>query len=180
MTYYAYYNSQIPSPSPVIGWINTDTFGTANLPPANDLLELTSTQWQDTRSNLLGWAVDNNALVSYTAPPISLTLSQQAELLINEGTVTFSSTTYPSLTGTFGCSTTDMIFMMAEMNSLQLDGLFTNGETIIVWFDSDKLQHNITAQEFPIFAKAIGKWINILRNVYNTNSGTIPSMPITI
>lgn len=67
MTLYAYYNSSVSSPSPVIGFIDTEAFTFPRMPDARNLLPLTQAQWA-TRTDGF-WAVSNGALVPYVPVP---------------------------------------------------------------------------------------------------------------
>lgn len=87
MTQYAYFNSNIAAPSPVIGWFDTGALTYPNLPIAADLLVMTQAQWN---ARLTGrWAVADGALVAYTPPaPIADTrLAAQTALTASDVTV---------------------------------------------------------------------------------------------
>ena len=43
----AQYDPTHPVPQPVIGWYDTDTFDYTNLPPPEQLIELTEAEWED-------------------------------------------------------------------------------------------------------------------------------------
>lgn len=69
MTQYAYFDSTVAAPSPVIGWYDTGEFDYANLPIAADLFEMTLEQWA---GRTVGkWAISNGAMVAYQ-PPLPL------------------------------------------------------------------------------------------------------------
>lgn len=68
MPRYAYFDSNAPSPQPVLGWFDTDLLNYTNLPSAENLLELTNDEWNGRlAANPSGWAVADGALV--VAPP---------------------------------------------------------------------------------------------------------------
>ncbi|MDR3736024.1 MAG: hypothetical protein P4L10_10875 [Acidobacteriaceae bacterium] len=74
MTQYAYFDSTISAPSPVVSWPDTEFLPLVNMPPAADLLALTPAQWDARMTGL--WAVSNGALVAYTPPVIAPTLAE--------------------------------------------------------------------------------------------------------
>jgi hypothetical protein len=66
MTYYASFDPNIASPSPVNGWYNTEEFDYPNLPDSNSRITLTQEQW-DSRLNQK-WGVTGGQLVVYVDP----------------------------------------------------------------------------------------------------------------
>jgi hypothetical protein len=78
MTQYAYFNSAVSAPSPVLGWYDTGAFTYTNLPASTDLLVLTSAQWTARLNGL--WAVSNGTLIAFTPPAPSLASQAQAAL----------------------------------------------------------------------------------------------------
>lgn len=67
MTQYAQYDPSVASPSPVIGWYDTDVFRYTNLPEAGHLVVATTDQWKSHFNN--AFAVENGStLVPYTTP----------------------------------------------------------------------------------------------------------------
>ncbi len=66
--YYASYDSSVPGPSPVTGWYDTLKFTYTNMPPAENLIQITQAQWKARLSGY--WAVSNGTLieVNYTLP----------------------------------------------------------------------------------------------------------------
>ena len=89
MAKYAYFNSAVAAPSPVIGWYDTDDFTYASMPTTNDLLEVDETQWDARLTDPSGWAVSAGALVAYVAPAptaaqLFAALQVQAQFALNE------------------------------------------------------------------------------------------------
>lgn len=66
MTQYAQYNPAVASPSPVVGWYDTEMLHYPNLPKAG-LIEVTSAQWQQHFADPSGWVVNNGALQRTTS-----------------------------------------------------------------------------------------------------------------
>lgn len=66
MPQYAYFDSTIAAPSPVLGWYDTDALEYPNLPAAANLLAISAAQWGERMTGR--WAVSNGALVPYTPP----------------------------------------------------------------------------------------------------------------
>lgn len=75
---YAYFNSSVAAPSPVIGWIDNDDETFSNLPGAQNLLLLTEDQWDAHMADPNGWAVNNGQLAPYSAPAPELPPDVQA------------------------------------------------------------------------------------------------------
>jgi hypothetical protein len=73
MTRYAQFDPTVSSPSPVVGWYDTDEFDYPKLPAAKGLLQLTDEQWLARVENPSGWAVSDGELIPFT--PIATPLS---------------------------------------------------------------------------------------------------------
>jgi hypothetical protein len=65
MTKLAYFDSTKASPSPVLGWFDTDFGPYASMPVAANLLTVTEAQWAARLSDPSAWAIASGALVSY-------------------------------------------------------------------------------------------------------------------
>jgi hypothetical protein len=65
MAQYASYDSSIPSPSPVVGWYDTNQFQYPHLPAAADLLEVNPSQWALHYNSPHGFAISNGQLIEY-------------------------------------------------------------------------------------------------------------------
>lgn len=78
MARYAYFNSNTPSPSPVLGWYDTEASNYDSLPGAANLFTLTDAQWDARLAAPNGWAVSNGALIPYNAPDPPVPLDIQA------------------------------------------------------------------------------------------------------
>lgn len=63
MPRYAQFDSAAPSPTPVLGWFDTDDFKYPNLPAASDLIELTDSQWAVHFDEPSGWTVKDESLI---------------------------------------------------------------------------------------------------------------------
>jgi hypothetical protein len=83
MTQYAYFDSTVAAPSPVLGWYDTDEFAYPNLPTAANLCVVPVAQWDARLSNPSGWAVSNGAIVAYTPLPPAIPLATQARAALN-------------------------------------------------------------------------------------------------
>ena len=174
MTQFAQYNPTAPAPSPVVGWYDTSAFTYAVLPPENNLLVLTETQWDDHFANPNAWAVSNGALVSYTPPVPQPTIAQQAQALLNAGLQIVSAST-PSLDATYACDSQTTAYINAEITSILLDNTFADGSSTIDWPDVQGDLHNFSVDEFKSFAKAIGNFVSLCRACIIGSSTTLPS-----
>ena len=179
MPIYAWFNSQALQPSPVLGYYNTDLFSYPTLPPSQDLLIISPSQWTSVQQNLNGWAVENSQLVPYE-PPTNQTLSQQASEILGQETINLISTTYPMMNGYYTINPYYISMINSELISLLLTNTFTNGSTTIGWFDLSNAQHVMDQTQFIFFGRGIGGWYNNLMFIVQTNSGTIPASPYNI
>jgi hypothetical protein len=68
MTQYAQFDPTQPAPQLVTGWYDTAVLAYPNLPPATNLLEVTTEQWVARLENPSGWAVNDGQLVAYIPP----------------------------------------------------------------------------------------------------------------
>jgi hypothetical protein len=125
MGVFAYFDHTVPSPSPVLGWYDTDSFSYSIIPGNQDLLEITPDQWADRLDNLNGWAVSDGGLVPYVP---SLTLAQQAgDAMIRGITITV---TGPTLTLAATLFPTDPITqskLAAVVTAVTATGMFPGG-----------------------------------------------------
>lgn len=64
MPKYAQFDATAPSPSPVLGWFDTDIFHYPNLPAASDLIELTASEWAIHFNEPSGWSAKDGRLIS--------------------------------------------------------------------------------------------------------------------
>ncbi|GAL97835.1 hypothetical protein AA0312_0725 [Acetobacter tropicalis NRIC 0312] len=81
--YYAGYDTAATQPTPVTAWYDTWSMSSVDgLPPASQLLAVSSADWANTTGFRLpaGKAVQNGAIVDYTAPPLPLA-TQAARVL---------------------------------------------------------------------------------------------------
>ena len=63
MTKYAQFDANAPSPSPVLGWFDTDIFHYPNLPEPSELIELNDTEWALHFNEPSGWSVKDGSLI---------------------------------------------------------------------------------------------------------------------
>lgn len=76
--FYARYDNKAAQPTGVTGWYDTWEMSTTSaLPPAPDMVALTSSEWEVRMTGPQG--VQGNALVSYSPPPVLVPLPQQAQ-----------------------------------------------------------------------------------------------------
>lgn len=60
---YAQFDTTVSSPSPVIGWFDTDIFHYPNLPESTSLIEVTDIQWAVHFNEPSGWFVKDGVLI---------------------------------------------------------------------------------------------------------------------
>jgi hypothetical protein len=176
MSKYAYFNPSL-SPSPVLGWYDTDNFTYPKLPPDNSLLALSEMQWQSRLNN--NYAVQDGQLIVYTPPAPIPTLAQQAGNLLAAG-CQINSTSTPSLNGVYSCSASAQSFTQAEVISILLNNTFTDGTTSIAWLDMSGNPHTFTIDQFKSFASGIASFVTACQRCITGQSTSLPTEPITI
>lgn len=156
---YAYFDSTTPSPSPVLGWYDTDALDYPNLPNEADLLVTTSDQWT---ARMTGrWAVSDGALVAYTLPTSPVTVDQMLAEKIAAG-ITITSTSTPALNAIYalGNVSTGQIFQIATWaNGF---GTFPSGQAEQPYPDATGAMHTFTVPQFIEFAKAVAPLVSNL------------------
>jgi hypothetical protein len=105
MPRYANFSSSVPSPSPVLGWYDTDALDYPTLPAPADMLEMSDAQWDARLGGV--WAVDGGELVAYTPPPRPPNADQVYDTKIAAG-IAITSTSTPDLTCTMALDSTTM------------------------------------------------------------------------
>ena len=189
MPQYAYYNSTIPAPSPVLGWYDTDEFQYPSLPASSDLLAVSAAEWSARLSNPSGWAVESSALVAYTPPAPSLTPAQTAAAdyaaFIAVG-LTVTSTGTPALNGVYAIDPNSQANISAEAQFVGTFSEFTNGSTTaLVW----QLQNGSfvtfpSTMEFTAFAKVAAQIVAAAKlaaaQIAAGQSATMPAPSATI
>lgn len=98
MPKFANFSSDQPSPSPVLGWYDTDLIDYPTPPPTEDMLPLTDEQWAHRMEGF--WAVDNGALVAYTPPPPPLSPDGEYVTRVADG-IAITSTATSALDATY-------------------------------------------------------------------------------
>lgn len=123
-------------------------------------------------------SIANGAIVAATsAPPVPL--PKQAEAMLAGG-LTISSTSGPSLNGTYAADPTTQVQIQAEIISLLQNKLFANGTTSLAYPDIDNEPHTFTSVQFQNFATAMGLFVSSITAVVRGHSTTLPSNSVTI
>lgn len=177
MTQYAYFDSTVPAPSPVLGWYDTSVHDYPTLPPSIDLLQLAD----DDQSRFSGpWAVANGVLVAYTPPALVLTPAQQAIAALGQG-LTIVSTSTPALNGRYAVDPSTCNNIQAEMLSLLVTGNFADGSATVPWpTTSPNDARTFDIPQFRSFALAIAAYVATLYKVINGSVTTLPPATATI
>jgi hypothetical protein len=121
------------------------------------------------------WLAAGNVVTPVPAP----TLAQQALAMIANGGQ-IASTSTPALNGTYALDPVSQATVQAEVISLLLNSAFTNGTTTLSYPDKTGMTHVFSVTEFKAFATALAQFVTALTNISNSNSGTLPTLPITI
>lgn len=129
-----------------------------------------------------GWtATESGGAWAFSAPaaPASPTLAQQAAALLAAGCA-ITSTSTPTLSGTYACDTLSQQHVQAEVTSILLNGTFADGTTSAVWLDAADAPHTFTIAEFKALATALAAFVSGCLKVVNGQSTTLPTQPSTI
>jgi hypothetical protein len=124
-----------------------------------------------------GWTYNGSTFASpIVATP---TLAQQAATMLVVG-IEIVSTGAPTLNGTYAVNlaTYQRItgIVAAIAGGLGLPG----GAATFNWLDTVGTPHQFNATQFGNFAKAVMDFDYILNTVIGSNSGTLPTLPVTI
>lgn len=174
MPQYAQFDSAVASPTPVIGWYDTDFAHYPNLPASNDLLVLTAEQWAAHLADPHGWAVSEGQLVAYTPPHLVTTpvqLAQGAYAAAIAAGVVIVSTGTPALNGTYAIDQASLSRITAEQVYIATTGTFTNGQTTRAWLDASGTPHVFpSTAEFTAFAETVAQYEDALLTAFATAS----------
>lgn len=135
-------------------------------------IECTQAQYQ----NPSAWAISNGSIVA-AAPP---SLSQQAQAALSAG-LTITSTSTPSLNGTYAVDSTAQARITSVQTYIQANGKFPGSNTTMAW-----VQMNGTpvvfpsTEEFQAFGTAVANYVWDLDEIILTNSGSLPPASVTI
>lgn len=179
---YAYFDSAVAAPSPVLGWYDTE-LSAAPLPPSADLLVLTSAQWDERMSAT--WAVSAGSLVAYTSPPpLPATLAQQADALLARGGggLTITSTGTPAINGTYPIDDATFGDMAEEAQYIAAFGAFTEGLSALPWLTAAGPVSIPTTATFLSLVRAIGDYRAALKRIASGTSAatSLPADAVTI
>ena len=180
MPQYAHYDHTAASPARVTGWFDTDALSYPSLPSSADLLPLTTAQWDARLADPNAWAVSGGTLMSYTPPmPTPPTLAQQAVAAL-AAPYTITDTGTPADGGTYTIDATALAHINAEVTSLILNSVFTDGTATVAWPDTSGAVHTFTVEEFKVFATAVGSYVAALYKCVNGVSTTLPAAAVAI
>jgi hypothetical protein len=176
MAQFAYFNSAVAAPSPVIGWYDTALFDYPTLPPSADLHAVTDAQWSGRLTNPSGWAVSAGELVAYTPPAPAPTLAQQAaaasvagiEIALN-GSITLAPTPFPTDPNAQSA--------ISMMNQMALAGTLPTGFAAYEMVDANGLWHEFTAAQYQKIADAIADFVAVNRLIAAGNPRAPTSLP---
>jgi hypothetical protein len=176
MTMYAYYNPSVPSPSPVIGFIDTVVTPNFPLPAQDSIFELTPEQFG---VRLNGhYAIDNGAFVAYK-PPVSI--ATQALVATSQGVkVTFAGV----LDGvTFPIDQATQTRMQSILLLLQRRGTFPGKLTTYPLMDITNTPWQLTVSQYEEVATQILEYASSVDLIFNGNplkATELPEPSITI
>lgn len=128
-----------------------------------------------------GWtATQTGAGWQFAPPPIPvLTLAQQAQAVLMNGIKVVSGAN-PTLNGTYPLDPETRADLQAEIISILMNRVFTNGTTSIPVADTSGVPHTFTRAEFQAFATALGGVVTTLKSIIAANMGTLPVQPLMI
>jgi hypothetical protein len=116
--------------------------------------------------------------LTFLNPPA--TPAQQAASALADG-LEITSTSAPTLDGTYACSSDMITYMNSELNAILLNGAFADGSTVLEWQDVSLALHAFTVAQFKDFAVALGAYVSGVRKYAIGAAGaTLPSATATI
>lgn len=173
MPQYAYFDSTVPSPSPVLGWYDTDHVTYPNLPAAVNLLTLAP----DDTSRFSGtWAVASGALVPYTPPAPVLNLAQQAQLALGTGLTTAITGTM-TLTTTFPTDPATQGKIADVVTTINTTGNFPGGLASYPMKDSSGTWRPFNVAQYKAVAAAISSYAAGLVLIIDGNPLRVTVLP---
>ena len=101
----------------------------------------------------LAWVAAGN-----TPTPVTVTIQQSAAALLASG-LAITSTSTPALNGTYPCDSNATAEIDAQVSSILLNGVFTNGATSIEWLDVSGAAHAFSVSNFKAFATAVAAFV---------------------
>ena len=116
---------------------------------------------------------------SWPPPPPAPTLAQQAAALLT-GTVAITSTATPTLSGDYTVTQADQNHLMAEIQSIMLNGTFADGASTVYWPDNTGVLHTFTIAEFKTFGMALGSFVAACYKCIHGATTTLPNTAMTI
>jgi hypothetical protein len=173
---YACYDSSVSGPSPVIGWFDTSALLYPNLPPRDNLLSMTQSQWDARLTGL--WAVSGGVLVAYTPPTPVLTLAQQANIAINAGlTITSTDPTLNlnAIMFPVDIATTTKIGLV--VTTLTATSAFPGGSTTFPMKDSSGNWHTLAVPQYLKIAGTISTYVTALNLIVDGNPFNVTTLP---
>jgi hypothetical protein len=166
---YARYDPTIPSPSPVIAWIDTaPTFAPGLAPVSPDV-------WAQRGTGF--WAVTPNGVVPFTPPP--LPLPQQAKALL-AGPVQVACVSDRTLNAAYAIDDLSRQHMTSINMALTAGMGLPGGGSTFNWPDTAGTAHLWTAASFTAFAKGVMNFYYAATEVVHGHSVTLPSNVIPI
>jgi hypothetical protein len=169
MTQYAYFDSTVPAPSPVLGWYDTEA------QPHINLVAVTPAQWAARTTGF--YAISQGRLIPYVAPagnPSAVALANA----IAAG-IAITSTATPSLNGTYALDSvsTAQIYQIGLYASQF--GVFPSGNSTFVYPDGTGTPHVFAVTDFINFLHAVAALVTDLNTQAQImlNGGT-PTWPV--
>lgn len=153
MPYYAQYDPDATEPAPIIGWYDATRLRYPNL-PRTGLLSISYDEWTRHFVDPNAWAVQNGALVIYTAPPPVPTADSILADKLSLG-IAITSTDAPAISGTYALDsvTLDQIGAVARDFMTGL-GLPFDAE-FFDYPDATGAMHTFTGPEIASLYKAM-------------------------
>ena len=189
MTQYAQFDPNASSPTPVIGWYDTDFATYSMLPPTVEtapagFLVMTQDQWDAHMVNPSGWAVENGqTLVDYVAPAPVLTLEQQADRALYQGLAITLSGSITLAATVFPVDPSATVKIGAVVTTIMATQAFPGGITSFPMKDSSGAWHTFTLAQYTTVAGAISAYVaalNLITDGNPLNAVALPSPSVSL
>jgi len=164
MSFYAHFDPKIPDPKPVIGWYDTSAMRYPNLPPPEEMLELSPEDWAQRMSGQ--WAVVGGRLTQYVPALPKMSTTQQV-LAAESAGVTVRCVAHPEVDGIYAIDS-------ATLSRLSLIGFSVDkleSTSSFSWPDKSGAHHLFPdSATFLAFVHTVARYIAAIQAAVAANS----------
>lgn len=145
-------------------------------PPVTNVIIVSDAEWNNRITSQYGWYVSGGTLVAYTSQPPE-TLTEQASAMLMAGIMIVSTGTQ-ALNGTYPCDSASDQRESGILSAISAGLSLPNGVAVVV--DTAGNPHVFTPNDFKNYCQAKMEFKQALMTVMGNNTGTLPTLPVTI